>query len=52
MSFKEIRGQASAVALLNGAIKSGRVAHAYIFSGPEGVGKRLAAINFAKGINC
>jgi len=33
-------------------LKNGRISHAYIFSGPDGVGKRLAAVNFAKALNC
>lgn len=33
-------------------IKSGRLTHAYIFSGPEGIGKKLFAINVAKSLMC
>jgi len=52
VSFKDIKGQDKALFFLKGAIKSGKVAHAYLFIGPEGVGKRLAALNFAKALNC
>lgn len=52
MSFKDIKGQDRAIALLKTAAKDNRLGHAYIFWGPEGVGKKLAAINFAKLLNC
>ncbi|MDD5422468.1 MAG: DNA polymerase III subunit delta' [Candidatus Omnitrophota bacterium] len=52
MSFKDILGQDRAVVFLKSSIAGGRVAHAYIFFGPEGVGKRSAALNFAKALNC
>ncbi len=52
MSFRNIIGQDSAVGFLKGSIANDRVGHAYIFLGPKGVGKRLAAINFAKALNC
>lgn len=52
MSFENLRGQDSAVNYLKASLKNNRVSHAYIFSGPDGVGKRLAAVNFAKAINC
>lgn len=41
--WEEVKGQPLAVRLLSRAAESGRVAHAYLFHGPEGVGKRLAA---------
>ena len=50
--FKDILGQDSAVSFLAGRVKSGRLANAYLFHGPGGVGKRLAAVCFAKAINC
>lgn len=43
----ELVGQERAVRLLRGAITSRRVHHAWIFGGPQGVGKRTAAIAFA-----
>ena len=52
MSFKEVIGQQSAVAFLKSAYKQGRIAHAYVFAGPSGVGKTNAAINFAKLLLC
>ena len=52
MSFKDIKGQDSAVSFLRNSISGGRLAHSYIFAGPEGIGKRLAAMNFAKALNC
>ncbi|MDD5174685.1 MAG: DNA polymerase III subunit delta' [Candidatus Omnitrophota bacterium] len=52
MSFKNLKGQDSAVGYLKASLLNNRVSHAYIFSGPDGVGKRLAAINFAKALNC
>ena len=52
MPFKDIKGNDSAVTFLKNAVKSGRVSHSYIFLGPSGVGKMLAALNFAAALNC
>jgi DNA polymerase-3 subunit delta' len=52
MSFDQILGQESAVAILRNALRHGRLAHAYLFLGPEGVGKRLTALTLAKAMNC
>jgi DNA polymerase-3 subunit delta' len=52
MSFNDIIGQELAVQLLRNSLKHGRVSHAYLFIGPHGVGKKLAAINLAKALNC
>ncbi len=52
MSFKEILGQGIPIAILKNSLKAERVAHAYLFLGEEGVGKRLAALNLAKALNC
>lgn len=52
MRFSEIKGQSSAIDFLKGSVKNDRVAHAYIFFGPRGVGKFSAAVNFAKLMNC
>ena len=52
MSFESLKGQDSAVSYLKASLRNNRISHAYIFSGPDGVGKRLAAINFAKALNC
>ena len=52
MPFEQIWGQESAVAILRNALLNGRLAHAYLFLGPEGVGKRLTALTLAKAMNC
>jgi len=52
MSFNDIIGQEIAVKLLRNSLKHGRIPHAYMFIGPHGVGKRLAAVNLAKALNC
>lgn len=52
MSFKDIRGEGAAIEFLKNTASRGRIASAYIFLGPPGCGKRLAAINFAKLLNC
>ncbi|GEM_PF-108196 len=51
-SFKDILAQDSAVSFLRSAINSERIANAYLFHGPSGVGKKMTAISFAKAINC
>jgi DNA polymerase-3 subunit delta' len=48
--FEELAGNAAALDRLRGILASGRRAHAYLFSGPEGVGKRLAALDFAQAL--
>lgn len=52
MPWNQISGQPVAVRLLRNSLQSGRVAHAYLFHGPEGTGKRQAALNLAKALNC
>lgn len=52
MAFDRIRGQEAAVDQLRAALASGRVSHAYLFHGPEGTGRSLAAFEFARAINC
>ncbi|MDO8535984.1 MAG: DNA polymerase III subunit delta' [Candidatus Omnitrophota bacterium] len=52
LSFESLKGQDSAVNYLKASLRNNRISHAYIFSGPDGVGKRLAAVNFAKALNC
>jgi len=47
VGLESIRGHEEAVALLRGAIESDRVAHAYAFIGPEGVGRKTTALAFA-----
>jgi len=50
--FAELRGQPHVVRALQGAVRDGRVAHAYLFSGPRGTGKTSAARILAKALNC
>jgi DNA polymerase-3 subunit delta' len=52
VSFKDVIGQESAISFLKAAFCSGRIAHAYVFVGPEGIGKKKAALNFAKLLLC
>jgi len=51
-TFAEIVGQQHVTRTLQNAIQSGRVAHAYIFSGARGVGKTTTARILAKALNC
>ena len=48
----EIKGQVNALNFLEASLKTGRVGHSYIFSGPCGVGKKSAALWFAAGVLC
>jgi DNA polymerase-3 subunit delta' len=50
--FSDVIGHKEVVDRLRNAIRSGRIANAYIFSGPADVGKEFVAINFAKALNC
>ncbi len=52
MAFSDIIGNSSALSILRNSLEAERVACGYLFEGPEGVGKKLAAINFAKALNC
>jgi DNA polymerase-3 subunit delta' len=50
--LRELLGQPAAAGLLQGVVKSGRPAHAYLFQGPAGVGKGTAALAFARALLC
>ncbi len=52
MSFDSVVGQPALTTTLKNAVKSGKLAHAYLFCGPRGVGKTTCARIFAKTINC
>lgn len=51
-SFDTVVGQGALTTTLKNAISSGKLAHAYLFCGPRGVGKTTCARIFAKTINC
>ena len=52
LTFDTVVGQAALTTTLKNAVKSGKLAHAYLFCGPRGVGKTTCARIFAKAINC
>ncbi len=51
-TFDEVVGQAHITQTLRNALRDGRVAHAYLFSGPRGTGKTSTARILAKALNC
>lgn len=51
-TFESVVGQKALTQTLKNAISNGRLAHAYLFCGPRGVGKTTCARIFAKTINC
>ncbi|MCR4582181.1 MAG: DNA polymerase III subunit gamma/tau [Prevotella sp.] len=52
LTFDTVVGQAALTTTLKNAVKSQKLAHAYLFCGPRGVGKTTCARIFAKAINC
>ena len=52
MTFDTVVGQHALTTTLKNAVKSGKLAHSYLFCGPRGVGKTTCARIFAKAINC
>jgi DNA polymerase-3 subunit gamma/tau len=51
-NFQELVGQAHITELLRKSIESGRIAHAFLFCGPRGIGKTSCARILAKSLNC
>ena len=52
MSFKDILGHPKPVSILQNSLRHDRLAHAYLFHGMDGIGKRTLALSFAKALNC
>ena len=50
--FEDVVYQSHVTTTLANAIKTGRIAHAYLFTGPRGVGKTTVARIFARAVNC
>ena len=52
MSLRDVKGQEFALDYLSKVRSAGRLAHAYVFAGPRGVGKAFLARQFAKSLHC
>ncbi len=52
MSFEDIQGHDKPVMILKRALANETLAHAYLFSGEEGIGKKMAALALAAAVNC
>ena len=52
MAFADVVGHQRPLQILRRVIETGRVHHAYLFTGMEGIGKKLVALNMAKALNC
>jgi len=52
MAFRDVVGHHRPLQIIRKEIEAGRVYHAYLFTGMEGIGKRLVAVNMAKSLNC
>jgi DNA polymerase III subunit delta' len=52
MNFSDIEGHERPITILKGALANGTLAHAYLFSGAEGIGKKMTALALAAAVNC
>ncbi|NLL61293.1 MAG: DNA polymerase III subunit delta' [Candidatus Atribacteria bacterium] len=52
INFDAVVGQEKPIQILKNLIRFGRIGHAYLFTGPEGTGRKTVAISFAKAVNC
>lgn len=52
IGLKDIIGHEELIKTLHGALQSGRISHAHLFSGPRGVGKKTTALAFARALLC
>ena len=52
MALHDVVGHERPVRIIHRAIETGRVHHAYLFTGMEGIGKKVVAMNMAKALNC